>query len=237
MTARNRFYSSTKKTLHISHSPRAASCAKAHRIHWPQPSGSTWGSRCLVKFSNAFATATLTIGPASVGTRLSGSSVVPGTLMPLTFGGESSVDIPPHGLVLSDPVSLAVPATADVVVSIYLPSGSGESVMYPGANKTTYVGTGDQMQNNDFVQTSTSVTGSSWHRSKCTRIPTSIGRGALGLSKSVLSGLHHEYLLAPRPRARNRLFGRPSVERATPVFAEHRTNLEGASTHSRVYCN
>jgi lysophospholipase L1-like esterase len=117
------------------------------------------GDSVRVKFSNAFGTATLTIGPASIGTRLSGSSVIPGTLMALTFGGQSSIDIPPHGLVLSDPVSLTVPALTDVVVSIYLPNGSGESVMYPGANKTTYVGAGDQTQNNNFVQASTSGNG------------------------------------------------------------------------------
>jgi lysophospholipase L1-like esterase len=117
------------------------------------------GDSVRVKFSNALGTAALTIGAASIGTRLSGSSVIPGTLMALTFGGKSTIDIPPHGLVLSDPVSLTVPALTDVVVSIYLPNGSGESVMYPGANKTTYVGAGDQTQNNNFVQASTSGNG------------------------------------------------------------------------------
>jgi lysophospholipase L1-like esterase len=79
--------------------------------------------------------------------------------MPLTFGGKTTFDIPPHGMALSDPVSLAVPAMSDVVVSIYLPSGSGEAVSYPGATKTTYIGSGDQTQSNDFVQTSTSGNG------------------------------------------------------------------------------
>jgi len=117
------------------------------------------GDSVRVKFSNAFGTAALTIGPASVGTRLTGSSAVPGTLMSLTFGGKTSVDIPPHGLVLSDPVSLTVPAMTDVIVSIYLPNGSGEAVMYPGAGKTTYIGTGDQTRGNDFTQASTSANG------------------------------------------------------------------------------
>jgi lysophospholipase L1-like esterase len=117
------------------------------------------GDSVRVKFSNAYGTSTLTVGPLSIGIRSSGSSVMPGTLMPLTFGGKSTFDIPPHGLALSDPVSLAVPALTDVVVSIYLPNGSGESAGYPGANKTIYVGTGDQTLSNDFVQTSTSGNG------------------------------------------------------------------------------
>jgi lysophospholipase L1-like esterase len=117
------------------------------------------GNSVRVKFSNAYGTATLTVGPVSIGVRSSGSSVVPGTLMPLTFGGKSSFDIPPHGMALSDPVSLAVPAMSDVSVSMYLPNGSGEAANYPGANKTTYIGTGDQTGNNDFVPTSTSGNG------------------------------------------------------------------------------
>ena len=117
------------------------------------------GDSTRVKFSNAYGTGTLTVGPVSVGIRSSGSSTIPGTLMPLTFGGKATFDIPPHGMALSDPVSLAVPAMSDVLVSIYLPNGSGESVSYPGANKTTYIGTGDQTQSNDFVQTSTSGNG------------------------------------------------------------------------------
>jgi lysophospholipase L1-like esterase len=117
------------------------------------------GDSVRVKFSNAYGTATLTVGPVSIGIRSSGSSVIPGTLMQLTFGGKTTFDIPPHGLALSDPVSLTVPAMSDVVVSIYLPNGSGESVSYPGANKTTYVGNGDQTAGNDFVQSSTSGNG------------------------------------------------------------------------------
>ncbi len=117
------------------------------------------GDAVRVKFSNAYGTSTLTVGPVSIGIRFSGSSVIPGTLIPLTFGGKATFDIPPHGLALSDPVSLTVPAMTDIVVSVYLPNGSGEAVSFPGANKTTYIGTGDQTLSDTFVQTSTSTNG------------------------------------------------------------------------------
>jgi len=108
--------------------------------------GNFFGDSVRVKFSNLYGTAPLAIGAASIGIKLNvnDQTISPGTLKALTFGGKASVSVPPGGVVLSDVVALKVPPTVDLEVSIYLPNGSGESVMYPGSKKTTYIGSGDQ---------------------------------------------------------------------------------------------
>jgi lysophospholipase L1-like esterase len=117
------------------------------------------GSYVRVKFSNAMGVAPLSIGAASVAIRSVDASVDPTTVRQLTFGGKPSVDVPPQGLVLSDPVLLDVPALTDVAVSIYLPTGSPPATQYPGSKKTTYVATGDATLDTDFPSASTLTNG------------------------------------------------------------------------------
>jgi lysophospholipase L1-like esterase len=82
------------------------------------------GSTMRVRFTNEFGTAPLVIGEAHVG-RAAGTepsrSVAPGSDRRLTFGGHVAATVPAGAPLLSDPVRLAVPAGADLVVSLYLP--------------------------------------------------------------------------------------------------------------------
>jgi lysophospholipase L1-like esterase len=114
-----------------------------------------------VKFSNLYGTAPLAIGAASIGIRYGTNDQVisPGTLRAVTFGGKTSVSVPPGGVVLSDIVALKAPPLTDFEISIYLPNGSGESVMYPGSKKITYIGSGDQTPAYNMSSTSTSANG------------------------------------------------------------------------------
>jgi len=114
-----------------------------------------------VKFSNLYGTTSLAIGSASIGIRYVSTDQVisPGTLRAITFGGKTSVSVPPGGVVLSDVVLLKAPPLTDFEVSIYLPNGSGESVMYPGSKKITYIGSGDQTSVYSMSYTSTSANG------------------------------------------------------------------------------
>ncbi|GAB1576547.1 SGNH/GDSL hydrolase family protein [Bordetella petrii] len=80
------------------------------------------GPRVRVVLSNAYGREPLRVGAASVALpRGDGPAVRPGTLQALTFGGQSSVVIPPGGQVLSDPADLAVEPLGHVAVSVYLP--------------------------------------------------------------------------------------------------------------------
>ena len=123
--------------------------------------GNFFGDSVRVKFSNLYGTTPLVIGTASIGIKLNvnDQTIAPATLKALTFGGKPSVSVPPAGVVLSDVVALKVPQVTDLEVSIYLPNGSGESVMYPGSKKTTYIGSGDQTLAYSMNFTSTSANG------------------------------------------------------------------------------
>jgi lysophospholipase L1-like esterase len=90
-------------------------------------SPSVSGSKVSVRLSNAFGRSPLAIGAASVGIDLSGASAVPHTLRSLTFGGTRSLTVPAGGQAMSDPVSLSVKPSENLLISIYV-SGSTTSV-------------------------------------------------------------------------------------------------------------
>lgn len=89
------------------------------------------GKAVRVRFSNEYGATALHLSAASVGraTAASGThgavslDAEPGTLRRLTFGGASSIAIPAGAPVLSDPVTLDVPALGDLIVSAYVTEG------------------------------------------------------------------------------------------------------------------
>src|SRR5688572_24858299 len=102
------------------------------------------GQRARVKLTSAFGTPPVTIGAAHLALRREGSAIVPGTDRALTFGGKPSVTLMPGTVILSDPVDLAIPAQADLAVSLFLPANSGRPTAHSLGLHTTYVSrTGD----------------------------------------------------------------------------------------------
>jgi lysophospholipase L1-like esterase len=113
---------------------------------------SVGGDRVRVVLTNAFGTAPLVIGAAHVALREL-SPVSNGTPpeqdahialksdRPLTFAGNSSTSIPAGAVVVSDAVSLTVPAFADLAIDLYLPGDTAASMvtMHAGAQQTSYV--------------------------------------------------------------------------------------------------
>jgi lysophospholipase L1-like esterase len=81
------------------------------------------GDTVRVRLSNEFGGQPLVIGEAHVARRAgaAGGTTAAGSDRRLTFGGRSTVAIPAGAPMLSDPVSLGVPARSDLVVSLYLP--------------------------------------------------------------------------------------------------------------------
>jgi lysophospholipase L1-like esterase len=102
------------------------------------PRVSIGGDTIRVRISNAHGDGRLTVGAASVGLRAGGANVVPGTLLPLTFNGAPGTVIGPGALAISDPVKLAVPALADLAVSVHL-AGRVPSVTGRYARQINYV--------------------------------------------------------------------------------------------------
>ena len=101
------------------------------------------GERVRVVLSNTFGTAPLAVGAAHIALRDKGGSIVPASDRSLTFSGRSSATIPAGALLVSDSVTLTVPALADLVVDTYLPgntaTGTSPLTMHAGALQTNYV--------------------------------------------------------------------------------------------------
>lgn len=103
---------------------------------------SAGGDEIRIRFSNELGSTPLTIGAATVALAGDDSAIENGSLHGLTFGGQSSVTIPPGAPALSDPVDLAVEDLAELAVSIYLPETAAPATMHMG--RSAYVAAGDQ---------------------------------------------------------------------------------------------
>ena len=97
------------------------------------------GSRVRVRLTNEMGSTPLRIGAAHIGLRASGTSLVAGSGRDLTFGGRPFATIPAGAPLISDPVDLAVPALADLAVSIYLPDSVQATTLHDMALQTSYV--------------------------------------------------------------------------------------------------
>ena len=117
------------------------------------------GDQVRVVFSNAYGTAPLEIGAASVALRATDAAIKPQSARALMFGGRPGASIPPGALLVSDPARLTVPALADVAVDLHLPGRTeGQPVTVHGAAwQTSYVSrTGNFSGASSFpVQTTT----------------------------------------------------------------------------------
>lgn len=100
------------------------------------------GSRVRVRLSNEMGNTPLRIGAAHVGLRASGANVVAGSGRDLTFGGAPGATVAPGDPLVSDPVDLAVPALADLAISIWLPGGTPATTIHDLAQQTNYVSAG-----------------------------------------------------------------------------------------------
>lgn len=97
------------------------------------------GERVRVRFSNAYGTSGLVIGSAHVAISTGGASISGTTDRVLTFNGSPTITIPAGALVVSDPVTLNVPALRDLAVSLYLPENVAATTQHPVGLQTTYV--------------------------------------------------------------------------------------------------
>ncbi|CAH0186419.1 hypothetical protein SRABI118_01381 [Massilia sp. Bi118] len=97
------------------------------------------GSRVRVRLSNEMGSTPLRIGAAQIGLRSSGANIVAGSARDLRFGGRSFATIPPGAPLVSDPVDLAVPALADLAVSLYLPDSVQATTLHDMAAQTSYI--------------------------------------------------------------------------------------------------
>jgi len=102
------------------------------------------GPQVRVIFTNEFGTEPLTIGAAHVAVSQGGSTINLVSAAGLTFGGRTSVVIPPGALVVSDPATVSLPAAADLAISFFLPAQTITHLSQHGnANQTSYAAPGN----------------------------------------------------------------------------------------------
>lgn len=97
-----------------------------------------------LKLSNALGKQQVSFGAVHVAQWAGKSAIIPETDRVVTFCGAATVSLPPGEEVLSDPVSLPLPAGADVAVSLYIPKSSNvPATMHTFGNQTAYFSLGD----------------------------------------------------------------------------------------------
>ena len=102
------------------------------------------GERIRIRLSNSFGTSALKIGAAHIAIAAQDSKIVPESDHALTFGGASSISIPPGAPALSDAVDLHVSQSSEIAVSLFLPDKTPSStVHFWGQHKSYISGTGD----------------------------------------------------------------------------------------------
>jgi len=104
---------------------------------------SAGGDSVRVRLSNAYGSDPITIGAAHIALRDNKSSIVAASDRALTFNGHASIFIPANAMVLSDPVTLELPASADVAVSLFLPKPTAGAGIHYSSQQTSYIASGD----------------------------------------------------------------------------------------------
>jgi lysophospholipase L1-like esterase len=115
-------------------SPRLANQTVRHIVHI-----SVGGRRLRVKLSNLFGENPLVIGSAHVALQDSGSSIVPDSDRPLTFGGSSSVTVPVGDEMYSDPIDVELPTRATLAVSLYFAADTGLPTYHAASTESSYI--------------------------------------------------------------------------------------------------
>ena len=104
-----------------------------------------WGRQARIRLSNAFGTKPVTFDGVYAGLQWGSAALVPGSNRPVTFGGKSSVTVPPGGSAWSDPVALPFVKQPDdlagrrLAVSFHIADNSGPMTWHAKALTTSYV--------------------------------------------------------------------------------------------------
>ena len=99
---------------------------------------SAGGPQVRIRLSNQYGDTPLTIGAAHIARRTSEADIEPTSDRSLTFNGQTSVVVPAHATVTSDPTRLSVPPSSDLAVSLYLPKPTTVTTVHILGQQTSY---------------------------------------------------------------------------------------------------
>jgi lysophospholipase L1-like esterase len=120
------------------------------------------GDAVRIVLANTFGSAPLSVGAASVALRESGSAIVTTTSHAVTFGGQPSATIPAGAVMVSDAVTMTLPAFADLAIDVFLPNDMSTMpvTVHSGAYQTSYVAAGNHAGEHELAGASTTT---SWY--------------------------------------------------------------------------
>jgi lysophospholipase L1-like esterase len=110
------------------------------------------GSTVRVRLSNVYNSNAVAIGAAHIALRSSAQNIVADSDRVLTFAGRAAITLPPNASVLSDPLTLDVPAAGDLAISLFFPQKTWPGGIHYLALQTNYIGTGDQTGRATFTR-------------------------------------------------------------------------------------
>jgi lysophospholipase L1-like esterase len=104
-----------------------------------------WGRQARIRLSNAFGTKPVTFDGVYAGLQLGSAALLRGSNRPVTFGGKTSVTVPPGSSIWSDAVTLSFAKQPDdlagrrLAVSFHVAGESGPMTWHAKALTTSYV--------------------------------------------------------------------------------------------------
>jgi lysophospholipase L1-like esterase len=103
------------------------------------------GRQIRLELSNAFGKGTVSIGKVHVAIRRSESAIEPGSDHEVKFSGNSTLEIRPGSIIVSDPVDLQVKPMSDLAVSLYVSKSDGAPTAHTVGLHRSYIAPGDSV--------------------------------------------------------------------------------------------
>ncbi len=150
---------------------------------------SNGGAQVRVRFTNAYGADPLKLSDAHVAVSAGDGAIAAGTDHALTFGGATSVRIPPGAEMYSDPVDMTVTPLADLAISFYLPAQiMGAETFHDFADQDNYLIEGDLT---GAASLSAPTVIHSWYFLDGVDVPAREGsRAIVALGDSITDGAH-----------------------------------------------
>ncbi|MFF8957572.1 SGNH/GDSL hydrolase family protein [Streptomyces sp. NPDC014894] len=154
---------------------------------------SVGGSLARIRLTNRFGATPLQLGAVTVALQLPGRpadpAAVPGSMRRATYQGASAFTVPAGRDLLTDPVPLAVPADANLLVTLYTPVGSaGPATLHRSAFQTNFLAPGGDRTADESGTGFTSTT-RSWYYLTGVDVRGSRARGSVvTLGDSITDG-------------------------------------------------
>lgn len=118
------------------------------------------GETIRLKLSNEFGNDVLKIAAVSLAPALEGSKIDAAKAVNVLFGGKQAIDIEKGKSVISDALQFALTPRMDVAVTIAYTFVPSDITGHPGSRTTSYILTGNELNNTDFAD---AVTTDHWY--------------------------------------------------------------------------